>query len=48
MAASRVVEEYVVENASGYGVRRVLRSERLAIASVSLRDTRHRVPSDFN
>ena len=29
MAACRVAQEYVVENAPGYGVRRVLRSERL-------------------
>jgi hypothetical protein len=31
VAAYRVVQEYVVRNASGYGVRRVLRSERLAM-----------------
>ena len=32
MAAYRVVWEYVVGNASGYGVRRVLHSERLALS----------------
>ena len=31
MAACHVVYEYVVENAAGYGVRRVLRSERLTL-----------------
>ena len=31
MAACRIVEKNVVENALGYGVRRVLRSERLTI-----------------
>ena len=36
MAACLVVLEYVVENTPGYGVRRVLRSERMA------HDARHK------